>query len=340
MTSERGLSGLINFGNTCYMNSAIQCLSNIAILRDYFLSKSFVEDLDKNKDEFGLVVQWYKLMNGIWEKNCIISPQSFRREVRILALKQGMNLNLVGNGQNDVQEFLGFLIDSMHRCLSKKVDMTISGKIKNDLDKKAFEAMKSWKLFFKDDYSFFINQFYSQHSSSIYDLDKNLMSTNYDPVCYYTLPILEDDENIINLYDCFDLYTSFELMDSDNKWYNEKKKEYINCYKQIKFWNTPKILIIVLKRFSNDGSKNTELIDFPIRDLNLNKYCVGYGKNKNIFDLYAISNHIGSLNSGHYYAYCRNENGKWYNYNDTSVTEISEEEIISENAYCLFYIKK
>ena len=37
--------------------------------------------------------------------------------------------------------------------------MTISGKIKNDLDKKAFEAMKSWKLFFKDDYSFFINQF-------------------------------------------------------------------------------------------------------------------------------------------------------------------------------------
>ena len=166
------------------------------------------------------------------------------------------------------------------------------------------------------------------------------MSTNYDPVCYYTLPIIEDDENIINLYDCFDLYTNYELMDNENKWYNEKKKEYINCYKQIKFWNTPKILIVVLKRFSNDGSKNTELIDFPIRDLNLNKYCVGYGKNKNIFDLYAISNHLGSLNSGHYYAYCKNDNGKWYNYNDTSVSEISEDEIISENAYCLFYIKK
>lgn len=116
MSSPRGLSGLINFGNTCYMNSAIQCLSNIEILRDYFLSKNFVEDLDKEKDEFGIVVQWYKLMNGIWEKNCTISPQSFRREVRILALKQGMNMNLVGNGQNDVQEFLGFLIDSMHRC--------------------------------------------------------------------------------------------------------------------------------------------------------------------------------------------------------------------------------
>ncbi len=41
MTSEKGLSGLINFGNTCYMNSAIQCLSNIGILRDYFLSKKF-----------------------------------------------------------------------------------------------------------------------------------------------------------------------------------------------------------------------------------------------------------------------------------------------------------
>ena len=38
----------------------------------------------------------------------LLFPQSFRREVRILALKQGMNLNLVGNGQNDVQEFLDF----------------------------------------------------------------------------------------------------------------------------------------------------------------------------------------------------------------------------------------
>lgn len=217
--------------------------------------------------------------------------------------------------------------------------MTINGKIINDLDKKAFEAMKSWKTFFKDDYSFIVEKFYSQHSSSIYDLDKNLKSTIYEPICYYTLPI-PNKENI-DLYDCLDLYTDLEKMNEENKWYDEKSKEYIECYKEIKFWSTPKVLIIVLKRFLNDGSKISNLIDFPIKNLNINKYCVGYSKRSNIYDLVGISNHIGNLNSGHYYAYCKNiEDNKWYEFNDTNVRKMNKEEIITENAYCLFYVKK
>lgn len=336
----KGLSGLINFGNTCYMNSAIQCLSNIKSLRTYFLEKEFIDDINNKKMEVNLVVQWYKLILGMWRKNCTISPQSFRKEIRLLALKQEMNLNFVGNGQNDVQEFIVFLINSMHNCLGRKVDMKISGTVKTDLDKKALEAMKSWKAFFKDDYSIFIDLFYSQHSSSIFDLDNNLKSTIYDPICYYSIPIPENMAKI-DIYDCLDLYTDFEKLDGDNKWYNEETKEYVDCYKQIKFWNTPKILIIVLKRFLKNGLKKTQTIDFPIKELNLNKYCNGYRKNKNIFDLVCVANHIGNLNFGHYYAYCKNsKNNKWYNYNDNTVREISEDELISSSVYCLFYQKR
>ena len=336
---SKGLNGLVNFGNTCYMNSAIQCLSNIKILRDYFLTKKFLEDINKEKSELALTVNWYKLLNGLWLDDKVISPHNFRKEIRILALKNGMNLNLVGNGQNDVQEFLQFLINSLHNCLSRKVQMTITGKIVNDLDKNAFEAMKSWKVFFKDDYSFIIENFYSQHSSSIFDLEKNHKSTIYEPICYYTLPIPDKDE--LDIYNCLDLYTDYERMDDDNKWYDEKNKEYIDCYKQIKFWSTPKVLIIVLKRFMNDGSKINKLINFPINNLNLNKYCIGYSKKNNIYDLVSISNHIGNLNSGHYFAYSKNiEDNKWYEYNDTSVNEINVNSIVTKNAYCLFYVKK
>ena len=333
-----GLSGLINFGNTCYMNSAIQCLSNIEQLRTYFITKKFTEDLNRNKEELGLVVQWYKLIVGLWKQNCVISPNSFRNEVRVLAFKQGVNMNLVGNGQNDVQEFILFLINSMHNCLSKKVNMTISGKVITEQDKKALAAFKSWKLFFKDDYSIFIDLFYGQHSSSIYSLDKKLLSTTYEPFCYLTLPIPEK-ETPINIYDCLNLYTSEEKLEGDNKWYHEEKKEYIDCLKQIKFWSSPKFLIIVLKRFLNNGSKKTNRIQFPLDNFNISKYCVGYSKNKNLYKLRAVSNHIGSLNSGHYFAYCLNNNGKWYNYNDRTVQEINKEEIVSEKAYCLFYEK-
>ena len=334
----KGLSGLINFGNTCYMNSALQCLGNIKSLRDYFISKKFGEDINKEKEEIGLTVQWYKLLCGLWSKNCTVSPSSFRSEVRLLALKQGISLNFVGNSQNDVQEFILFLITNMHNSLSKKVNMTITGKIVNELDKKAFESLKSWKLFFKNDYSFFVDLFYGQLESSIYSLDKKVLSHNYEPFCFLTLPIPNKLESI-NIYDCLNLYTDYEKLDGDNKWYHEEKKEYIDCYKQIKFWKAPKVLMVVFKRFLNDGSKNNNLVEFPLDDFDISEHCIGYSRKKNKYRLRAISNHIGSLNSGHYLAYCRNDNGNWYNYNDRNVNKIGKEELVSPMAYCLFYEK-
>lgn len=330
---DKGLSGLVNYGNTCYMNTAIQCLSNIPKLTHYFKNKNFVEDLKSDVIERDLTVQWYKLMDGLWSNNCVISPQSFRREVRILALKQGIYLNFVGNGQNDVQEFLVFMIESMHNALCKKVRMVISGSVENDLDKCALEAMKNWKLFFKDNYSIFVELFYSQNSSSIYSLDGKLLSTNYQPCCYYTLPILENSKT---LYDCFDNYTNREKLTGENMWLNEDTGEYIEVYKKINFWKLPNVLIIVLKRFTNDGDKINNLIKFPF-ELDLRKYCVGYKKNTFTYNLISVANHDGSLNGGHYYSYVKNMNGKWYNYNDTNVSEMKKDDIITSSAYCLFY---
>jgi ubiquitin carboxyl-terminal hydrolase 8 len=335
----RGLCGLVNFGNTCYMNSAIQCLACIGKLNKYFLKKEFLEDLNKGKPELNLIIQWYKLLLGKYTKNSVISPESFRREIRIVSLKEGLNLNFVGNGQNDVQEFLIFLIDKMHNGVCRKVNINITGEVKNDLDKCALDAMKMWKLFFKDNYSIFIDLFYCQNSSRIYDLDKKILSTNYDPICYHAIPIPEKEEP--NIYDCFDLFTTMELIDDkDNLYFNEETKEYIKYYKEIKFWSLPKVLIVVLKRFMNNGNKITKKIDFPLKNLDLCKYCVGYRKKSNVYDLMGVSNHVGSLQGGHYFAYCRMDDGNWYNFNDTSVSRISENEVVTEKAYCLFYMKK
>lgn len=339
MEETKGLCGLVNFGNTCYMNSAIQCLASIEEVKQYFLSKDFLEDINKKSNECNLIVQWYKLLLGKYSKNSVISPESFRREIRIVSLKEGINLNFVGNGQNDVQEFLLFLIDKMHNGICRKVNINITGKVKNDLDKCALEAMKTWKIYFKDNYSIFIDLFYCQNSSRIYDLDKKLLSTNYDPICYHTIPIPEIDNP--NIYDCLDLFTTMELIDDkDNLYFNEKTKEYIKFHKEIKFWSLPKVLIIVLKRFMNNGSKITSTVDFPLSSLNLSKYCVGYKKQNNIYDLVAVSNHTGSLQGGHYFAYCKMSDDKWYNFNDNTVSRINKNNIISSNAYCLFYIKK
>ena len=92
----------------------------------------------------------------------------------------------------------------------------------------------------------------------------------------------------------------------------------------------------VLKRFDNHGRKNNSLIKFPF-ELDLCKYCVGYKKNTYKYNLISVANHIGSLNSGHYFSYVKNTNDNWYKYDDTMVSQISKSDVVSESAYCLFY---
>jgi ubiquitin C-terminal hydrolase len=67
---------------------------------------------------------------------------------------------------------------------------------------------------------------------------------------------------------------------------------------------------------------------------------LGYKKEDYIYELYGVCNHSGGLLGGHYTAYVKNSNAKWYHFNDTIVNEIEETQIISPKAYCLFYRKK
>lgn len=334
MYENKGLTGLVNLGNTCYMNSAIQCLSNTIELTHYFLSKEFIKTLNKDHKYVELGIEWYKLLNGIWADNCIVSPNSFDRTVKKLAIDYGLNLNFTPYSQNDVHEFITFFIDNLHEIFSKKVNISITGKIENDLDKMAYDAMLKWKDFFKDNYSVIIELFYGQLISKI-ETEKKLFSSTYDPICYFSLSI--PDKKDITIYDCFDLMCKSEILDGDNKYKCDKTNEYFKAKKTLRVWRFPKILIICIKRFTNFGQKIVNNIDFPIENLDLKDYCDGYSKYKSKYDLIGVCNHSGGLGGGHYYAYCKNMNGKWYNYNDSSVNEIQKSGVVTNNAYCLFY---
>ena len=137
-----GLSGLVNLGNTCYMNSAIQCFSHTEKLRQYFLSKEY---LNENKDvetEFDICKQWYRLMNGMWEENCTVSPMSFLKVIKSLAQKKNKNINFVFNSQNDIHEFIIFFLDNIHENLKHQVVMNVD---KKKLIKLELKSVNSWK---------------------------------------------------------------------------------------------------------------------------------------------------------------------------------------------------
>jgi ubiquitin carboxyl-terminal hydrolase 8 len=332
---KKGLCGLINLGNTCFMNSIIQCLSSNHEFCKLFITNDFKEYLNTNNSDYMLIEQWVMLIRKIYNRNSTIKPQDFYNT--FLMISNDKNIYIFNNfNQNDSQEFLQFFIETIHNGLSRNVIMNITGEAENDLDRMAIKAFESWKKYFKNDFSIIIEMFYGQFISNIKCNDDDIFSSNtYEPFSNISLEIPKYDNKTINIYDCFDKFTEIENLD-EFKQNDEDNQSYT---KKLNIWNTPNYLVIFFKRFDTNNSKILDLIEFPINGLDLNKYVTGYDKDNNIFDLHAISNHSGSSDGGHYWAYTKNADGLWYKYDDDCVTHQDIEQLITPNAYCLFYKK-
>jgi len=157
----------------------------------------------------------------------------------------------------------------------------------------------------------------------------------------------ECNNQSFKLTDCFNNLVCAEKLDDTNKWHCPHCDAKVNAFKKINIWLPSKILIIQLKRFVHNftsmgysASKLNNIIEYPITDFNINSYMSDYSSKLGDFtyDLISVTNHIGNINGGHYYAYVKsNSDNKWYCTDDDNVTQISEDNVISGNAYILFY---
>lgn len=105
-----------------------------------------------------------------------------------------------------------------------------------------------------------------------------------------------------------------------------------------------------MKRFSlnrasfYNSRKIQELIEFPVEGLDLSEHLIGNHSSENrklVYDLYAVSNHFGNMNGGHYTAYAKNPiNNKWYEFDDSHVTPLDPRKVVDKSAYVLFYKRR
>ena len=307
---------------------------------NHFLEQEIYKKKLKNKCDSALLLEWDNLRKILWDSNCIISPGKFIKTIQKVAQIKDMEM-FTGYSQNDLPEFLLFLIDCFHNALAREIKMTISGNPQNETDKIAIQCFEMIKNMYSKEYSEIWNLFYAVHVSEITNLETNIpVKITPEPYFMIDLPI-PDNNKSPTLIDCFNLYVEGEVLEGENGWYNEETKEKINIRKKIQFWSFPNILVIDFKRFNARFQKNQIHISFPLDDLDLSEYIIGYKKEMYKYELYGVCNHSGGVMGGHYTSYVKNANGKWYHYNDTSVSEIAHiESIITPKAYVLFYRKK
>ena len=147
----------------------------------------------------------------------------------------------------------------------------------------------------------------------------------------------------INLDDLLDYFCSDEHLEKGNEWKCGNCHKKVNITKKFSIFYVPKLLIICLKRFAKSGygyGKDDTHINFPIENLDMGKYICGPDKDYSKYDLFAVSQHYGGCGGGHYTAVCKNIDGNWYSYNDSSVSSTSASSAITSAAYVLFYRRK
>lgn len=336
---DKGLSGLTNLGNTCFLNSILQILSHTYELNNFLEIKTFRKRLN-NKYDSVLLIEWDELRSLLWKENCVVSPFKFVKTVQKLAELKKQDI-FAGFNQNDVSEFLIFVIDCFHNALSREVNMTIEGKIVDEKDKIAVKCFERMKQMYENDYSEIWKIFYGIQISQLENIETGKkISMVPEPFFILNLSIPTNTKSP-SLLDCFDLYVESEIMENENCVKIEDTNEKVRAKKNMMFWGFPEILVIDIKRFNAMNRKNQVMVDFPLENLNLSKYVIGYDPNSYIYDLYGVCNHSGSVMGGHYTSFVKNANSKWYHYNDTNVSEVKDtNQIVTPKAYCFFFRKR
>ena len=106
---DRGLTGLANVGNSCYINSCMQIFSHTYELND-FLNKGKYKTKIKKVEKEILLLEWDKLRELMWSENCTIAPWGFIKSVQKVSVTKNLEI-FSGYAQNDLHEFLMFIVD-------------------------------------------------------------------------------------------------------------------------------------------------------------------------------------------------------------------------------------
>jgi len=340
--SDSGNPGLINIGNTCFINSCIQILNHIYELTEVFELEKVQKNMKHDLIDTTILKEWVDLRETMWSNEyASVSPNKFVFLIHNIAHKKRKEL-FTGFAQNDFIEFLFFIIDCFHNSICRPIQMSIKGQEVNEIDKIATKTYNCLKQTYSKEYSEMLELFHGMYLSSIYSMNGSV-KYSVTPELYFTtdLPI-PLNMNRVTLYDCFDYYTSPEYITGENAWLNESTGKKEEVIKKISFWSLPPIFIVSLKRFhATQLNKINVLVEFPIDELDMTMYVEGYNAKEYKYELFGICNHIGNVTGGHYTAFVKNIENQWIHYNDNTVEIINtKESMITPMAYCLFYRKK
>jgi ubiquitin carboxyl-terminal hydrolase 2/21 len=317
---EKTGGGLINLGATCYINTAIQCLSHCTEFLQLILENT-------NSDNTSLINEFKSILIEILLNNNSLKPYRF-----INVLKTYIK-DIEIHEQNDINEFISLFLDKLNKDISYKNTITKNElMIKNKYTESPYDIQKykmdvSWIEKTGSEYSNLIQLFYGHSITQIICGHCKHISHNYEIYSSIMLPLCDTLEESIEQY-----FQDEFLNDNDTEWKCDECNKKKRSKKTTKLWKLPNILIITLKRFTDTLQKNTKNVQIQM-NIDLKNYTLSKSNTK--YKLTSVACHSGSFLGGHYVAICKHPSNKWYGIDDLNITELNNYDI--SDGYVYFY---
>lgn len=257
-----GLVGLNNLGNTCYMNSALQCLVHIPELNSYFLYHFFENELNKDNplgNKGKVAISFGSLVTSLFDdrfngNQSSFSPKEFKYTIG------HFNSLFADYRQQDSQEFIAYLLDGLHEDLNRVLKKPYVEKPELEVGKEDnMEAItnlaeKCWEAHKMRNNSVIVDLFVALYKSTLICPVCDRVSITFDPYNDLTLPlpITKKWTHKIKILPENGIPKIFEAQLSRNETYSDLKR-LISKYMDIQEEN-----LIGVEIFRNSIYKNFE----------------------------------------------------------------------------------
>ncbi|KAG7468746.1 inactive ubiquitin carboxyl-terminal hydrolase 50 [Solea senegalensis] len=323
-----GVCGLDNFGNSCYLNAVLQCLCSTVPLVEHLLNQDTRKELARSKCRMAEV--FVRLLEQMWLGRSTRCAPVETRSVLCSILPQFNNYS-----QQDAQELLLFLLNALHDNLKKVVKRQMR-QLKKDQSRICANAAGDSTIvshLFEGQLSYTTLCTHCSHQAN---------STQTFTVLSLALP---SDVIKCSIQDCLSLFFEQTILSGGEKMLCSvcglrRETAVLTCLDK-----APEILMLHLKRFGFKGKNHVKLrtnVVFSMK-LDVNQFLSSSAQTTSCssYRLYAVVNHAGHLNMGHYTALSHNTLTRtWHCFDDSSVREVQDSYVQSPNAYLLFYSRK
>ncbi|XP_004294078.1 PREDICTED: ubiquitin carboxyl-terminal hydrolase 25-like [Fragaria vesca subsp. vesca] len=327
--------GLKNLGNSCYLNSVLQCLTYTPPLANFCLRNQHSSLCDSNdkerKRECPFCMLERRIVRSLSVDLSLDAPAKIRSCLNIFAdhFRHGR--------QEDAHEFLRYVIDACHNtCLRlKKLRRNITGNGLSNGNGHANGNGHSNVVTVAPSSTVVMEIFGGALQSQVKCLSCGKESNKVDEIMDISLDVLHSN----SLKDALQKFFQSELLDGQNKYKCERCNKLVAAKKQMSILQAPNVLVIQLKRFEGLlGGKIDKSISFEEFLVLSSFMCKKSQDPRPEYKLCGTIVHSGfSPESGHYYAYIKDAMGRWYCCNDQFVSLSTLQEVLSEKVYILFF---